>query len=94
MLKVLSLVDKITEAKVAVWIYGESGTGKESIARALHFNSSRAKFAFASENCSALPENLMESELFGHKKGAFTQADRDKKGILEYTHKGTLFDRR
>ena len=64
MMKVLSLVDKITERKIAVWIYGESGTGKESIARALHFNSSRAKFPFVSENCSALPENLMESELF------------------------------
>jgi transcriptional regulator with GAF, ATPase, and Fis domain len=91
MMKVLSLVDKITERKISVWIFGESGTGKESIARALHFNSSRAKFPFASENCSALPENLMESELFGHKRGAFTQADRDKKGILEYANKGTLF---
>ncbi|MFO1518301.1 MAG: sigma-54 dependent transcriptional regulator [bacterium] len=91
MLQVLSLVDKITESKVPVWIYGESGTGKESIARALHFNSSRAKFPFVTENCSALPETLLESELFGHKKGAFTHADRDKKGILEYAHKGTIF---
>ncbi|HKY62329.1 MAG TPA: sigma 54-interacting transcriptional regulator [bacterium] len=91
MVQVLSMVDRITEAKVPVWIYGESGTGKEAIARALHYNSSRAKFPFATENCSALPETLMESELFGHKKGAFTHADRDKKGILAYADKGTIF---
>jgi len=91
MLEVLSLVDRITETKVPVWIYGESGTGKEMIARALHFNSSRAKKSFVSENCSALPETLLESELFGHKKGAFTHADRDKKGLLEHASGGTVF---
>ena len=91
MIEVLALLDKITDSKIAVWVYGESGTGKESIARALHFNSGRAKQAFVAENCSALPETLMESELFGHKKGAFTHADRDKKGILEYAHRGTIF---
>jgi Nif-specific regulatory protein len=91
MLQVLGMVDKITESKVPVWIYGESGTGKESIARALHYNSSRAKYPFVTENCSALPETLLESELFGHKKGAFTHADRDKKGILEYANRGTIF---
>jgi transcriptional regulator with GAF, ATPase, and Fis domain len=91
MLEVLSLVDRITETKVPVWIYGESGTGKEMIARALHFNSSRAKQPFVSENCSALPETLLESELFGHKKGAFTHADRDKKGLIEYANLGTIF---
>lgn len=91
MLEVLSLVDRVTETKVPVWVYGESGTGKEMIARALHFNSSRAKEAFVSENCSALPETLLESELFGHKRGAFTHADRDKKGLLEYADKGTVF---
>ncbi|MFO1463831.1 MAG: sigma 54-interacting transcriptional regulator [bacterium] len=91
MLEVLSLVDRITETTVPVWIYGESGTGKEMIARALHFNSSRAKKPFVSENCSALPETLLESELFGHKKGAFTHADRDKKGLLEYANGGTVF---
>lgn len=91
MMEVLSLVDHVTESKVPVWIYGESGTGKEAIARALHFNSSRAKFPFISENCSALPEGLLESELFGHKKGAFTQAVQDKKGLLEYAHQGTVF---
>ncbi len=91
MVEVLSLVDKITDSKISVWIFGESGTGKESIARALHFNSGRAKQPFVAENCSALPETLMESELFGHKRGAFTHADKDKKGILEYAHRGTIF---
>jgi transcriptional regulator with GAF, ATPase, and Fis domain len=91
MVGVLQLVDKITDSKVPVWIYGESGTGKEAIARALHFNSGRAKHPFVSENCSALPETLLESELFGHKKGAFTHADRDKKGRFEYANKGTVF---
>ena len=91
MVEVLSLVDKITDSKISVWIFGESGTGKESIARALHFNSGRAKQPFVAENCSALPETLMESELFGHKRGAFTHADKDKKGILEYANRGTIF---
>ncbi len=91
MLEVLSLVDRVTDTTVPVWIYGESGTGKEMIARALHFNSARSKKAFVSENCSALPETLLESELFGHKKGAFTHADRDKKGLLEYADGGTVF---
>jgi DNA-binding NtrC family response regulator len=91
MLEVLSLVDRITDAKVPVWIYGESGTGKESIARALHFNSPRAAKPFVTENCSALPEGLLESELFGHKKGAFTNAVADKQGILVYSDGGTIF---
>jgi Nif-specific regulatory protein len=91
MMEALSLVDRITESKIPVWIYGESGTGKESIARALHFNSSRAQKPFVTENCSALPENLLESELFGHKKGAFTHAVSDKKGILQYADGGTIF---
>lgn len=91
MLEVLSLVDRITDTSVPVWIYGESGTGKEMIARALHYNSARAKRVFVSENCSALPETLLESELFGHKKGSFTHADRDKKGLLEHADGGTVF---
>src|SRR6185436_2367134 len=62
-----------------------------AIARALHFNSARAKKPFATENCSALPENLLESELFGHKKGAFTHATADKKGLLQYADGGTVF---
>lgn len=91
MLEVLHLVDKITESRIPVWIFGESGTGKESIARALHFNSSRGKQPFVSENCSALPETLLESELFGHVRGAFTHADKDKIGRLEYANRGTVF---
>lgn len=91
MVQVLSLVDKVTESKVPVWIFGESGTGKEAIARALHFNSSRKNNPFVTENCSALPESLLESELFGHKKGAFTHATADKKGLLHYADKGTVF---
>jgi len=91
MLEVLSLVDKITDAMIAVWIFGESGTGKESIARALHYNSPRSQHAFVTENCSALPESLMESELFGHKRGSFTHAVTDKIGMLEYANKGTVF---
>lgn len=91
MAEVLTLVDKVTDAKVPVWIYGESGTGKEAIARALHFNSTRKAHPFVTENCSALPESLLESELFGHKKGAFTHATADKKGLLHYADKGTIF---
>lgn len=91
MLEVLHLVDKLTDSLIPVWIFGESGTGKESIARALHFNSSRAKYPFVSENCSALPETLLESELFGHMRGAFTHADKDKVGRLEYANHGTVF---
>lgn len=91
MMKVLSLVDRVTDAKIPVWIYGESGTGKEAIARALHFNSARAKHPFVTENCSALPESLLESELFGHKKGSFTHASADKKGLLPYADGGTVF---
>lgn len=91
MVEVLSMTDKITDSKVPVWIYGESGTGKEAIARALHFNSLRSKKPFVTENCSALPESLLESELFGHKKGAFTHAVADKKGILQYADGGTIF---
>ncbi len=91
MLEVLSLVDRITDSKVPVWIFGESGTGKEAIARSLHFNGPRAGKPFVTENCSALPESLLESELFGHKKGAFTHATADKKGILQYADGGTIF---
>lgn len=91
MMEVLTLLDRITDAKIAVWIYGESGTGKEAVARSLHYNSARAKNAFVTENCSSLPESLLESELFGHKKGSFTQAVQDKKGLLEFAHKGTVF---
>lgn len=91
MVDVLSVVDTVTDSKIPVWVYGESGTGKEAIARALHVNSARAQGPFVVENCSALPEGLLESELFGHKKGSFTHATADKKGILQYADGGTIF---
>ncbi|HEX5037311.1 MAG TPA: sigma 54-interacting transcriptional regulator [bacterium] len=91
MVEVLSMVDRIADSRVPVWIFGESGTGKEAIARALHAGSPRAKKTFVTENCGALPESLMESELFGHKKGAFTHATSDRQGILKYADGGTIF---
>ena len=91
MQQVFKLLDKVTETKIPIVIYGESGTGKELIAKALHFNSARRNAHFVSENCSAIPETLLESELFGHMKGAFTGADRDKEGLFRYAQGGTLF---
>ena len=91
MIEVLSLVDRLVDTAIPVWIFGESGTGKEMIARALHYKGPRAKQAFVTENCSSLPETLLESELFGHKKGSFTHADRDKKGLLQHADGGTVF---
>jgi transcriptional regulator with GAF, ATPase, and Fis domain len=88
---VLRLLDKIVATQEPVLIEGESGTGKELIARAIHHQGPRARQAFLSENCAALPDTLLESELFGHVRGAFTGADRDKKGLFELADKGTLF---
>jgi transcriptional regulator with GAF, ATPase, and Fis domain len=91
MTKVLDLLDHVTETAIPVWIHGESGTGKELIARSLHENSNRKDKPFVAENVSAIPETLLESELFGHKKGSFTHADRDRMGLIEQADGGTLF---
>lgn len=88
---VFELLDHVTETAIPVWIWGESGTGKELVARALHYNSPRKEGPFITENVSAIPETLLESELFGHKKGAFTHADRDRTGLFEQADGGTLF---
>jgi two-component system response regulator AtoC len=88
--EVLRLVDKVAEYRTTVLIQGESGTGKELIARALHVRSPRADMRFVAINCGAIPEALMESELFGHKRGAFTDAHADKRGIFQEADGGTL----
>lgn len=91
MQRVFKLVGKVADTSTNVLILGESGTGKELIARALHFNSSRSAKPFLAVNCGALPESLLESELFGHTKGAFTGAVADKKGLFRSADGGTLF---
>jgi two-component system response regulator AtoC len=84
-------VGRIAATDATLLIMGESGTGKELVARAVHQHSARARRPFVAVNCGALPENLIEAELFGHEKGAFTGAERQKKGRFELAHTGTLF---
>ncbi|MFW6050016.1 MAG: sigma 54-interacting transcriptional regulator [Myxococcota bacterium] len=84
-------IRKVVDTRVTVLVEGETGTGKELVASALHYWSSRSDRLFVAQNCAALPENLLESELFGHKKGAFTGASEDKRGLFELAHGGTLF---
>ncbi len=91
MLKVLSQVQSVAQSDSSVIITGESGTGKELIAKAIHTNSSRKYFPLVSVHCGALPESLLESELFGHEKGAFTGAMYNRKGRFEMAHGGTIF---
>ena len=91
MIKIYDLIRKVADTKATVLISGESGTGKELVARAIHFNSRRKGQPFISVNCSALTETLLESELFGHERGAFTGAMATKKGRFEVAHNGTLF---
>lgn len=89
--KVLLLVDKVASSNASVLITGESGTGKELVARAIHLNSQRVLKPFVCLNCAAVPENLIESELFGHRKGSFTNATYNKEGKFQLAHTGTLF---
>jgi Nif-specific regulatory protein len=91
MTTVLGQLDKVAETRVTVLIEGETGTGKELIASALHYRSKRRDKLFVTQNCAAMPENLLESELFGHKRGAFTGATEEKKGLFEIADGGTLF---
>ncbi len=88
---VMDLMRRVANGRSSVLITGESGTGKEVVARALHETGERAKGAFVTVNCGALPETLMESELFGHEKGAFTGANTRKDGLVRAAHGGTLF---
>jgi transcriptional regulator with PAS, ATPase and Fis domain len=85
-----AVIERVKETDVPVLILGESGTGKEVVARAIHETSHRAKAPYIGINCGAIPANLLESELFGHVRGAFTGADRDRKGVLQQAHGGTL----
>ncbi|MCB9831324.1 MAG: sigma 54-interacting transcriptional regulator [Planctomycetes bacterium] len=91
MLEIFQLLERVIPADVPVLVTGESGTGKELIAKAIHVNSNRHDRPFVKENCAAIPETLLESELFGYKKGAFTGADRDKIGLFQQADGGTLF---
>jgi len=91
MVEIFRTITKVAEFKATVLISGESGVGKELVARALHSRSSRKNAPFVAVNCGAIPENLLESELFGHKKGAFTDASSDRRGLFEEASGGTLF---
>jgi two-component system response regulator PilR (NtrC family) len=91
MLGVFKLIQAIARTTSTVLVTGESGTGKELVARAIHFNSLRRDRPFVALNCAALPDTLLESELFGHMRGAFTGADSNKKGLIELAEHGTIF---
>ena len=91
MQKVFDVVRKVADSKSNVLICGESGTGKELVARAIHYNSARSAMPFVAVNCSAVPETLLESELFGHMKGSFTGAVANKAGLFEIANGGTIF---
>jgi len=91
MLEVYALIEKVAKIKTTVLLLGESGVGKELVANAIHYNSLESKGPFIKFNCAALPESIIESELFGHEKGAFTGADAQRKGRFEEADKGSIF---
>lgn len=91
MRSVVELASKVAGYDTTVLITGESGTGKEVLARSIHFNSQRSNNSIITVNCAGIPDNLLESELFGHVKGAFTGADKNRTGLCEIAHRGTLF---
>ncbi len=91
MQNIYNLIERIRDSSSNVLITGESGTGKELVAKAIHYNGVRKEGSFVAINCAAIPETLLESELFGYKKGAFTDAKSDKKGLIFEAHEGTLF---
>src|SRR5690606_38958718 len=91
MLELFARLEKIVRSEATVLVHGESGTGKELIARAIHYHGSRAKKTFVVQNCSAFNDNLLESALFGHVRGAFTGAVKDQKGLFEVADGGTFF---
>ena len=91
MREVFDLLRRVADSLTNILITGESGTGKEMVAKAIHYNSDRQNAPFVPVNCAAIPETLLESELFGHVKGSFTDAKVDKRGLFEEAQKGTLF---
>jgi two-component system response regulator HupR/HoxA len=89
--QVFEVMEKVAETDASVLISGETGTGKDLVARAIHYSGPRKNQRFVAQNCASLPDTLLESELFGHKRGAFTGAHADKKGLFELAHRGTIF---
>ena len=89
--QVLEMINQVSDVDISVLVTGESGTGKEVIAKAIHKNSKRSDTSFVIVNCGAIPEGIIESELFGHKKGSFTGANEDRKGYFEEANLGTIF---
>ena len=89
--RVFEVMEKVATTAATVLLSGETGTGKDLVARAIHYAGARKSARFVAQNCGALPDTLLESELFGHKRGAFTGAHEDKKGLFELAHNGTIF---